>query len=186
MICNTFSQWITNVVGAEQIACTPLPNGTECQAYSAPAPAVDSGKNYAPTEPFPIIDATPFTWTVDSGTLPPGLSLSSGGAITGTPTAAGTYNFTLKVVDSTGLTATQAQTITIAPDCAPPPSPALSLTKVATESSFNAVGQTIHYTIVAKNTGNTTLAAVTVTRPGRDRVVVYAGESGRRWRRARR
>ena len=71
--------------------------------------------------PFPIIDATPFTWTVDSGTLPPGLSLSSGGAITGTPTAAGTFNFTLKVVDSTGLTATQAQTITIAPGCAPPP-----------------------------------------------------------------
>ena len=121
LICNTFSQWITNVVGAEQISCTPLPNGTECQAYSAPAPAVDSGKNYKPTEPFAIIDATPFTWTVDSGTLPPGLSLSSGGAITGTPTAAGTYNFTMKVVDSTGLTATQAQTITIAPGCAPPP-----------------------------------------------------------------
>ena len=71
--------------------------------------------------PYPVIDATPFTWTVDSGTLPPGLSLSSGGAITGTPTAAGTFNFTLKLVDSTGLTATQAQTITIAPDCAPPP-----------------------------------------------------------------
>ena len=118
LICNTFSQWITNVVGAEQIACTPLPNGSECQAYSAPAPAVDSGKNYAPTSPFATIDATPFTWTVDSGTLPPGLSLSSGGAITGTPTAAGTFNFTLKVVDSTGLIATQAQTITIAPDCA--------------------------------------------------------------------
>ena len=119
LICNTFSQWKTNVVGAEQIACTPLPNGSECQAYSAPAPAVDSGKNYTPASA--IIDATPFTWTVDSGTLPPGLSLSSGGAITGTPTAAGTYNFTLKLVDSTGLTATQAQTITIAPDCAPPP-----------------------------------------------------------------
>jgi hypothetical protein len=49
------------------------------------------------------------------------LSLSSGGAITGTPTAAGTYNFTLRVVDSTGLTATQAQTITISPGCAQPP-----------------------------------------------------------------
>jgi uncharacterized repeat protein (TIGR01451 family) len=123
LTCNTFSQWTTNVVGAEQIACTPLPNGSECQAYSAPAPTVDSGKNYDQTEPFDIIDATPFTWTVDSGTLPPGLSLSSGGAITGTPTAAGTFNFTMKLVDSTGLTATQAQTITIAPDCAPPPPP---------------------------------------------------------------
>ena len=35
-----------------------------------------------------------------------------------------------------------------------------------TETSFNAVGQVLHYTIVAKNVGNTTLAAVTVTDPG--------------------
>ncbi len=44
--------------------------------------------------------------------------------------------------------------------------PTLSITKAATETSFNAVGQTIHYTIVAKNEGNTTLAAVTVADPG--------------------
>jgi uncharacterized repeat protein (TIGR01451 family) len=120
LICNTFSQWKINVVGAEQIACTPLPKGIECQAYSAPAPAVDSGKNYGQTRPNPpIIDATPFTWTVQSGTLPPGLSLSSAGAITGTATAAGTFHFTMKVVDSTGLTNTQAKTITIAPDGCP-------------------------------------------------------------------
>ena len=45
-------------------------------------------------------------------------------------------------------------------------SPTLSITKAATETSFDAVGQTIHYTIVATNVGNTTLAAVTVTDPG--------------------
>jgi hypothetical protein len=122
LICNTFTMWNINVVGAEQIACTPLPAGTECVAYSAPTPTVDSGKNYDPTEPNPIVDATPFTWTVDSGTLPPGLSLSSAGAITGTPTAAGTFKFTVKLVDATGLTATQAQTITIAAaSCGTPP-----------------------------------------------------------------
>jgi uncharacterized repeat protein (TIGR01451 family) len=140
LICNTFSNWKTNVVGAEQISCTPLPNGTECQAYSAPAPAVDSGKNYEQTAPFPIIDATPFTWTVDSGTLPPGLSLSSAGAITGIPTAAGTFNFTLKVVDSTGLTATQAQTITIDPDCVRDASIQI------TPSATNPVGATHTFT----------------------------------------
>ena len=37
--------------------------------------------------------------------------------------------------------------------------PALAITKVATESSFDAVGDVIHYTIVATNTGNMTLAA---------------------------
>jgi len=42
-------------------------------------------------------------------------------------------------------------------------SPALSITKDATESGFNAAGQVIHYTIVAKNTGNVTLHNVDVT-----------------------
>jgi uncharacterized repeat protein (TIGR01451 family) len=126
-ICNTFSNWRINIVGAEQISCTPLPNGNECEAYSAPAPPVDSGMNHVPTEPpgnldepTPIVDATPFTWSVSSGTLPPGLTLSSAGEITGIPTATGTFHFTMKLVDATGLTATQAQTITIASDCGPP------------------------------------------------------------------
>src|SRR5262245_6091467 len=119
LICNTFSKWKINVVGAEQIACTPLPDGNKCQPYSAPAPAVYSGKNYEQTSPFDIVDATPFKWTVPSGTLPPGLLLSSAGAIIGTPIEAGTFHFTMKVVDSTGLTATHAQTITIAPDGCP-------------------------------------------------------------------
>jgi uncharacterized repeat protein (TIGR01451 family) len=43
--------------------------------------------------------------------------------------------------------------------------PHLSITKDATESGYNTVGQVIHYTIVATNDGNTTLAAVTVTDP---------------------
>ena len=45
------------------------------------------------------------------------------------------------------------------------PAPALTITKDATEASYNAVGQTIHYSITATNSGNTTLAAVTITDP---------------------
>src|SRR5205085_8392806 len=41
----------------------------------------------------------------------------------------------------------------------------LPISKVATENGYSAVGQVIHYTIVATNTGNTTLAAVTITDP---------------------
>lgn len=37
--------------------------------------------------------AAPLVWSVIGGTLPPGLSLSAGGALTGTPTAAGSYTF---------------------------------------------------------------------------------------------
>ena len=42
----------------------------------------------------------PYTWTISSGSLPPGLSLSTDGVISGTPTALGKFNFTAKVVDS--------------------------------------------------------------------------------------
>lgn len=44
----------------------------------------------------------PIFVTRESGSLPPGLSLSSGGRITGTPTALGNYNFRLIVSDSSG------------------------------------------------------------------------------------
>ncbi len=42
----------------------------------------------------------PYTWTLTTGTLPPGLSLASNGVISGTPTLAGLYTFTVQVTDS--------------------------------------------------------------------------------------
>jgi hypothetical protein len=42
-----------------------------------------------------------FQWSVSAGQLPPGLSLSAAGAITGTPTTAGTFSFTATVVSGT-------------------------------------------------------------------------------------
>jgi hypothetical protein len=172
-ICNTFSNWNHNIVGAEQISCTALPDGNECSRYSAPAPAVDSGENYKQTAPFPIIDATPFTWSVDSGTLPPGLSLSSAGAITGTPTNAGTFDFTMKLVDSTGLTATQAQTITIHPGCGTSP----PVTSTSTVTGTTTVTVTVPATTVTvppetiTHSATVTVPAVTVTTPGQTTVV---------------
>ena len=43
--------------------------------------------------------------------------------------------------------------------------PELSIEKKATEASYDSVGDAIHYTIAAKNTGNVTLHNVTVTDP---------------------
>ena len=40
------------------------------------------------------------TWTQTGGALPPGISLSAGGILHGTPTATGVYNFTVGVSDS--------------------------------------------------------------------------------------
>src|SRR5581483_7216826 len=61
----------------------------------------------------------PYTYSIASGALPDGLTLNATtGAITGTPTAFGAFNFTIKATDSTSgtaLTATSNCTIIIAP-----------------------------------------------------------------------
>jgi hypothetical protein len=58
-------------------------------------------------------DGTPITWSIDTGTLPDGLSIASTtGVISGTPTAAGTSNFTVKATNATG-SGTKPLSITI-------------------------------------------------------------------------
>ncbi len=55
----------------------------------------------------------PYTYTLQSGSLPAGCSLSSSGVISGTPTTAATYTFTVLVTDSNGITGTQTFQITM-------------------------------------------------------------------------
>ena len=56
----------------------------------------------------------PITWTLVSGTLPTGLSLTSGGVISGTPSATGNFTFTIKVTDSSATPQTSTETFTLA------------------------------------------------------------------------
>ena len=55
-----------------------------------------------------------YTWTLRAGALPPGLNLqASPGRITGTPTLAGTFTFTVRATDTKGAFAEKAFTITV-------------------------------------------------------------------------
>src|ERR1043166_1211827 len=83
------------------IVTTTLPAGTTNVAYSQTLAA--SG------------GVPPYTWSVVPGSLPQGLTLSTGGTISGTPTAAGTANFTAQARDGTQVTATQVFNLTINP-----------------------------------------------------------------------
>ena len=56
----------------------------------------------------------PYTFTLVGGTLPPGVVLGSTGTVSGTPTTAGSYTFTVKVTDSTGASAVGTFTLTVA------------------------------------------------------------------------
>ncbi|MGU3404523.1 beta strand repeat-containing protein [Methylobacterium brachiatum] len=56
----------------------------------------------------------PYSFALVSGSLPPGLSLATSGAISGTPTAAGSYGpFGVRVVDADGTIATADATIVV-------------------------------------------------------------------------
>ncbi len=55
------------------------------------------------------------TFSVPANTLPTGLTLSTGGVISGTPTAVGTFPFTVTATDTAGATDSQAYTVTINP-----------------------------------------------------------------------
>jgi hypothetical protein len=44
----------------------------------------------------------PYTWTAKPGTLPAGITLSTAGVLTGSPTVSGTYNISVQVSDSSG------------------------------------------------------------------------------------
>ena len=55
----------------------------------------------------------PYAWTITSGNLPAGLSLSTSGVISGTPITAGSTSVSFKVTDNSNATATQSIIITI-------------------------------------------------------------------------
>ncbi len=58
----------------------------------------------------------PYTWSIVSGSLPTGLTLSpSTGIVQGTPPTAGTSNFTIQVADSAGAKTSQPFSIVVSP-----------------------------------------------------------------------
>jgi Putative Ig domain/Protein of unknown function (DUF1565) len=91
---------ISSGLTALNISTTSLPSGAVGQAYSASLSA--TGGN------------TPYTWSLGSGDLPEGLSLSSSGAISGTPTTAGSSTFSTVVTDPGQQSAQKSFSISIA------------------------------------------------------------------------
>ncbi len=73
------------------------------------------GGNYTQTLAATGGSGTGYTWTVTSGSsLPGGLSLSTGGVLSGKPTASGTPSFNITATDSVGNTASATFSMTIA------------------------------------------------------------------------
>jgi hypothetical protein len=56
---------------------------------------------------------TPYRWSLASGTLPSGLTLSSGGTLTGTPSQSGSFTFVVKANDSSNHQAIQSYALKV-------------------------------------------------------------------------
>jgi hypothetical protein len=76
-----------------------LPNGTIGVAYSQTMTA--SG------------GVSPYTFTVTAGTLPTGLTLTTAGVLSGTPSALGAFTFTIQAKGANNCTGNRAYTVTI-------------------------------------------------------------------------
>jgi len=89
-----------SIATAVSITTASLASGKVGTAYSATLVASGGSAGY--------------TWSLASGALPSGLRLSSTGALSGAPTAAGTFSFTARATDTAGRTATKALSIVVA------------------------------------------------------------------------
>ena len=81
------------------LTTSPLPAGTVGSAYSRTLAA--SGGTPA------------YTWTVSAGALPPGLTLSGAGLLSGTPSSTGVFSFTARVQDAAAAAVTLPLSLTI-------------------------------------------------------------------------
>jgi hypothetical protein len=88
------------VAGSVTITTTSLPRARVRRAYAQQL-QVSGG-------------VAPYTWSLADGSLPPGLVLGANdGKITGSPTASGTYQFTVRVTDGRGATDEALLAITV-------------------------------------------------------------------------
>ncbi len=103
------SRQIALAIGAPpspSVATPSLPTGVRAQGYAAQL-AATSG-------------TPPYSWSVSSGTLPPGLILDPAtGALSGTPTDNGVFAATFTVTDFNGLTGARQLSIVVNPSESP-------------------------------------------------------------------
>jgi hypothetical protein len=87
-----------------EIRTSNLPNGSQGLPYNA---TLEAGGGVGP-----------YTWSLDIGVLPAGLTLSESGVITGNPASVGSVTFVVRVRDAVGTTSVKSLFITI---LVPPP-----------------------------------------------------------------
>lgn len=120
------------------VTTTSLADGVVGRAYSATLQAAGGG--------------TVRSWTVTGGSLPAGLSLSTAGVLSGTPTTAGTSTFDVRVT-SGGDAAERALTLRVVPPLAATAPPGAGVVNQAFGLAITATGGTGSYAFAVTQGG---------------------------------
>jgi subtilase family serine protease len=100
---SNFTVQVKDAVGNTNTAALSITINASLQVTTTTVPTdVDAGVAYTATTLTATGGTSPYTWAVNSGSLPAGLTLSNAGVISGTPiaSAVGMSTFTVKVTDS--------------------------------------------------------------------------------------
>jgi hypothetical protein len=109
-----------NAASTLQITTSQLSGGFVAGGYSATLAATGG--------------SAPYSWSLTTGSLPNGLTLSSVGVLSGTPSLAGSFSFSVQVKDSSSATASRNFSINIAS-----PSPSVTITSPVSGSSVAGI-----------------------------------------------
>ncbi|HXJ94735.1 MAG TPA: choice-of-anchor D domain-containing protein, partial [Terriglobia bacterium] len=114
LVPGTYTLLVSSNLFSQQVATftiTPVPLQI---VTSSPLTSGTNGVLYP--QAFTAIGGTaPYSWVISNGSLPNGVTLTTGGFLDGTPTATGTFTFTLQVTDAAQSSQSQVYSLTINP-----------------------------------------------------------------------
>jgi hypothetical protein len=122
-----------------RVTTSQLPEGTVAAAYSSSVSAIGG--------------SAPYVWSLLTGALPAGLTLTADGNITGTPATAGVFRFAVQVCDAVGSSSAELS-IGIGM-----PTPAISITSPAEGATISG---TISITGTASDTAGLSVVQVSI------------------------
>jgi Putative Ig domain len=125
----------------------------------------------------------PYSWAVTAGALPSGMTLIQDAAngpsvrVGGTPTAEGTYDWTLKLTDVQGATTSRAFSVTVGPVPAPAPEPTAAPSPTPAPVAVSIASLSLDSTSVPGGTTSTGTLTLTTAAPADGTAVILSSSN---------
>jgi hypothetical protein len=102
----------SELIGIDEFVYTPNCGNITVNPATLPTVLVGTAYNQSITQTG---GTGAITYSITAGALPTGMSLSGAGTLSGTPTTAGSYTFSVSAIDANGCAGTRSYTFTVCP-----------------------------------------------------------------------